>query len=144
MFENMMVNTSLEFKQAMKLLETYTFEDFKESTENWMKSGRQCWFVCGNYDAEEAKSLVKKSQDLLKLRAIRIEDLPEVRSILIEEGRSFIVEKDLVDKTNENSCLITYYEVGARDSDDLKMSLTNSVMMQMLSEPFFNELRTQQ
>lgn len=63
---------------------------------------------------------------------------------MIEDGRSFIVEKDLVDTTNENSCLITYYEVGARDSDDLKLSLTNSIMMQMLSEPFFNELRTQQ
>lgn len=55
LFENMMVNASLEYKQARKLLETFTYEDFKESTDKWMKSGRQCWFVCGNYDSEEAK-----------------------------------------------------------------------------------------
>lgn len=54
----MMVNTSLEFHQARKLLETFTYDDFKENTEKWMKSGRQCWFVCGNYDAEDAKQLV--------------------------------------------------------------------------------------
>ena len=62
----------------------------------------------------------------------------------MDDGHSFVVEKDLVDTENENSCLITYYEVGARDNNDLRLSLTNSVMMQFLTEPFFNELRTQQ
>ena len=38
---------------------------------------------------------------------------------------------------------MTYYEVGVQGSD-LKAKLTNSIVMQCLSEPFFNELRTQQ
>jgi insulysin len=49
----------------------------------------------------------------------------------------------LEDKQNENSCNVTYYEVGVQ-GDDLMAKLTNSIVMQYLSEPFFNELRTQQ
>lgn len=61
-----------------------------------------------------------------------------MRALAIEDGHSFIVERDLVDKENENSCTITYYEVGTAENDDLRLGLTNSIMMQFLSEPFFN------
>jgi secreted Zn-dependent insulinase-like peptidase len=61
----------------------------------------------------------------------------------IEDGHSFVVERSLEDKQNENSCNITYYEIGIQGSDR-KEKLTNSIVMQFLSEPFFNELRTQQ
>lgn len=107
-----------------------------------MISGRQCWFVCGNYQHEEAIDLVERSSKQLNLKNIKIEDLPECRALAIEDGHSFTIEKSLVDKENDNSCLVTYYEVGPKQQNDLRLSLTNSIMMQFLSEPFFNELRT--
>jgi secreted Zn-dependent insulinase-like peptidase len=69
--------------------------------------------------------------------------MADVRTTAIEQGHSFHIEKSLEDKQNENSCNVTYYEVGVQGSD-LKAKLTNSIVMQFLSEPFFNELRTQQ
>ena len=137
-----MVNTAVEHKQMHKILESYTYEDFQMELRQWLKTGRQCWFVCGNYGSEQAESLVEQSQKHLNLKPIKIEDLPEVRALAIEDGHSFILERDLVDKENQNSCIITYYEVGTSENDDLRLGLTNSIMMQYLSEPFFNQLRT--
>jgi len=54
------------------------------------------------------------------------------------------VEQPLADESNENSCLIAYYEAGLSDSTNKKLKLTNRVVMQFLQEPFFNELRTKQ
>jgi secreted Zn-dependent insulinase-like peptidase len=75
------------------------------------------------------------------LNPVKIEDLPDIRAIAIEDGYSYTIEKDLVDKTNENSCLVVYYEVGLEGSE-LKEKMTNSIVMQFLNEPFFNDLRT--
>jgi len=78
----------------------------------------------------------------LKLKPIKIEDLPPIRTIALDEGHSFLLERELEDKTNENSCIITYYELGL-NGEDQKLYLTNLIIMQFLSEPFFNDLRTQ-
>jgi secreted Zn-dependent insulinase-like peptidase len=53
----------------------------------------------------------------------------------------YLIEKDLVDKKNDNSCVITYYEIG-QDVKDIYRPLTNSIMMNILKEPFFDDLRT--
>lgn len=87
--------------------------------------------------------MVEKARSHFNLENVDIEDLQDVRTIAIEDGHSFHIEKPLEDKTNENSCNVTYYEVGVQGSD-LKAKLTNSIVMQCLGEPFFNELRTQQ
>mmetsp|Transcript_24151 Transcript_24151/g.37094 ORF Transcript_24151/g.37094 Transcript_24151/m.37094 type:complete len:278 (-) Transcript_24151:15-848(-) len=90
-----------------------------------------------------AIDIVTKARDILDLSPVGIEDLTSVRPIAIEEGQSCLIEQDLVDKTNENSCLISYYEVGPAD-DNLGLKMTNEVLMQFMSEPFFNDLRTKQ
>ena len=61
-------------------------------------------------------------------------------------GMCYLIESDLEDVTNQNSCVITYYEIGpaSNDVNDLEKELTNSIMMSVLKEPFFNELRTKQ
>jgi len=126
-----------------RILEGYTYKDFKEHQRSWLKSGRQCWYVTGNYDHESATKLVEDADKQLHLNPVKIEGLADLRTIAIEDGLSFLIEQPLEDKTNENSCTVTYYEVGVQ-GDDLKQKLTNSIVMQLLSEPFFNELRTQQ
>ena len=55
----------------------------------------------------------------------------------------YLIERDLVDQNNENSCVITYYEIG-QDVEDLYRPLTNSIMMNIMKEPFFDDLRTKQ
>jgi len=80
--------------------------------------------------------------NLLSLKEIKIEDLNPVRYLSLDEGISFQIETDLEDKGNENSCNLTYYEIG--ESDNGKFAITNSIVAQFLNEPFFDALGTKQ
>jgi secreted Zn-dependent insulinase-like peptidase len=59
LFENVMVNAAVEQSQMRTILEAYTYQDFKDDLKGWLKSGRQCWYVTGNYDHEAAIELVE-------------------------------------------------------------------------------------
>ena len=102
------------------ILQAYKFSDFKDHMQEWFKTGRQCWYVTGNYDNEAAKQLVADSSKQLNLTPIQVENLAPVRTVAIEDGFSFLIERPLEDTTNENSCIITYFEVGFTGGDDLK------------------------
>jgi len=66
-------------------------------------------------------------------------DLADVRVIALEENTAFTVVQPLTDLTNENSCVLTHFEVGP---SSMRLKLVNKVVMQYLDEPFFNDLRT--
>ena len=101
------------------------------------------WFVTGNFGHQEAIDLVENARGKFDLSSIRIEDLAAIRGTAVEDGHSFHIEQSLVDSENDNSCAVTYYEVGVQ-GDSSKQKLTNNIVMQYLNEPFFNQLRTQQ
>ena len=61
----------------------------------------------------------------------------------MEAGTSSLLIMPLEDKTNENSCVLTSYEVGPLQGDG-KLYMTNLILMQYLNEPFFDDLRTKQ
>lgn len=42
-----------------KILETYTYANFKEGLSKWLKSGNMLFYVYGNYGAPEAIKLVE-------------------------------------------------------------------------------------
>lgn len=112
LFENLMVNVAIEQSQMREELEGYTFENFQESHKNWLKSGKQVWYVTGNLGHEQAIEIVDSTRAQFRLSDVKIEDLVDVRAIAIEDGHSFLFEQPLVDKTNENSCIVAHYEVG--------------------------------
>ncbi len=74
------------------------------------------------------------------MKAIKIEDLNPVRYLSLDEGTSFLIETDLEDKKNGNSCNLTYYEIG--ESDNCKFAITTSIVAQFLKELFFDALKT--
>lgn len=119
LFETLMVNVAVEQSQMREYLENYTFEDFQAKQKNWLMSGRQLWYVTGNFGHEQAVELVESTRDQFKLQSVKIEDLVDVRAIAIEDGHSFLIERPLEDKTNENSCIVASYEVGVQ-GDELK------------------------
>ena len=75
----------------------------------------------------------------MALADVKIEELADVRAISLPAGTSLLIEQPLESKDNDNSCCLTYYEVG---QVDLKTKLVNQVVMQYLDEPFFDDLRT--
>lgn len=101
------------------------------------------WFITGNYSHDKAIELVEATRQRLGLQSVPVSGLTKVNPAKIEGATSHLVEIGLEDKANENSCVLTYYEVG-KETADHKVQLTNQVLMQYLNEPFFNDLRTKQ
>ena len=77
----------------------------------------------------------------MNLNVIHLQDLKESRTVSIEQNTAFTIEEQLDDASNENSGVMSYFQIGSADT---KQELINSILMQYLDEPFFNDLRTQQ
>lgn len=137
------MNLKFEKKHLRTHLEKFSHQDFTEYLKEWLKTGRSLWYICGNYSDEKCIKLVEESRKKFDLNSIKIEELPELRTIALEEKKSFHIEIPLEDKSNENSCNLTYYEVGPI-GDDSKEKLINDIVMQCLDEPFYADLRTKQ
>jgi insulysin len=136
-----MLTTAFEKKALRKILENITFEDFVKQSEHWLKSARYVWFVHGNLSKDQAINLVEKAREILNPKTIAKEDLVDVRCIALPPGKNLLIERDLEDTTNENNCLISYFEVGL-EGTDIHTKMLHWVAMQFLDEPTFNQLRT--
>ena len=114
-----------------------------DQLKNWLKKGRYVWFICGNYHHEEAIKLVENVRAKFALQTMKVDDIGEVQPLKLEEGSSYLVRIPLEDVKNENSAVLTYYQ-GQQHKGDIKTSLLNQLVMQYISEPFFDDLRTKQ
>jgi len=105
------------------------------------------WFVHGNFDSQEAISLVEQTSALLDLKPISVDEVTKSGCIKLEPGKSVLCQIALDDEKNDNSCIHAYYQLegllGNKD-EHLKRSLTHDVVAQWLDQPYFDDLRTAQ
>jgi hypothetical protein len=59
------------------------------------------------------------------------EQLGDVRCIALNPGHRYRIEVPLEDKTNENNCVVSYYELGS-EGMDLRTKLIHEVIMQYM------------
>lgn len=64
-----------------------------------------------------------------------------MRCVALQNGQNYLIERTLEDTSNDNNCVITYYEHGL-EGFDIRTRMLHSVVMQYLDEPTFNQLRT--
>ena len=123
-------------------LEKYTYEQFKEEMKSWLVSGRCTWLITGNLSDQQALGIVEKARKSLDLSTPELDELQGVRIISLKEGTAQRIQCPLSDKTNDNNCVLSYFETGVATDD--RADLLNQLMMQYISSPFFNDLRTKQ
>lgn len=63
--------------------------------------------------------------------------------IKLEPGVSYLLQFDQEDETNINSSIISYFQSELAEGD-FKKQITNQLMMSILDQPFFDDLRTLQ
>ena len=136
-FENIVLSAAIEKKVLRKILETFTFDDFINVSQEWLKTGRFVWYVHGNIYKNVVVHMVDTAREALNLKNADKEDLVDVRTIAIPPNSHYLLEIPLEDKTNENSCLISYFEAGI-EGNDLRRKLIHRVVMQYMDEPTFN------
>ena len=108
---------------------------------NMFKNGRLIWFFSGNINHERALNTVENVRNNLNLQNIDLGDTVDVRVISLPAGKALVRDSPLTDPNNNNSCLVTNFEIGPA-GDDLSLGLQTSIMMQWMYQPFFDDLRT--
>ena len=88
-------------------------------------------------------ALVEKVRSTLDMKPVTVGELQDINVISIKDGEAHGLMVPLKDEKNENSCVLSYYEVGLKPNDR-KTKLVNMIVMQYLNEPFFDDLRTKQ
>lgn len=107
-----MMSSAVERNILSAMLVDYTYDDFKNQLKNWLVSGRQVWFVAGNTSPLIATELVQNVIEKLALKPFDINELGEVKTLAIEAGKTYSIQVPLEDKKNENSCSLTWFEIG--------------------------------
>jgi len=133
-----------EPRQIREILETFTYEQFKEMQAQWLKTGRMLWYVYGNIEKKSAIDTVEQARKILKIDGVARDSLTDIRCIDILPNTIQRIDFEVQEKTNENSCLITYFQYGliGDGEDGMKNQLLNEIVEQYMDEPFFNQLRT--
>ena len=96
-----------------EVLEKFTYQDYKNDVQHWLKSGRFVWYISGNYSHDGAIQLVEETRKMFNLKNTLICDLPLVKTAQPDKGIAYCVEVPLEDDSNDNSCVLTYFETGA-------------------------------
>jgi insulysin len=143
LIKTILVNVEMEKKQLRSHLENFSYSLFQEYLKDWFKNGRYLWYIGGNISEESALAIVDNVQKKFDLTELAMEDITDVRTISLDNKVSYHIELPLIDDKNDNSCNLTYYEVGPVKTD-LKLRMCNMVVMQYLNEPYFDDLRTKQ
>jgi insulysin len=136
-------NCEMEKKQLRTHLETFDYSKFKDYIKDWLKNGRFLWYINGNISEESALKIVDSATSKFGLKELAIEDTTDIRTMALDNKISYHIEIPLIDEKNDNSCNLTYYEVGPVKMD-YKTKVLNQVVMQYMNEPYFDDLRTKQ
>jgi len=131
LFDSATLSRAVEKKVLRPLLENYSYERFNSELAQWMQSGRYTWYINGNISSDAAIEIVEKTRSTLGLTNLPVTSIGDYQFIALEAGYSTLIVLPLEDKSNENSCSLTYYEVGPVKGD-YKQTLVNKVMMQWL------------
>jgi len=81
------------------------------------------------------------------LQSVSKDDLPPVRLIdLSSQPQNFHrIDITVPEPTNENSCFVSFFQHSLdSDKDGGKKSLLNTLVMQFMQEPTFDQLRTKE
>ena len=110
----------------------------------WLHTGRMVWIVYGNVHKNAAIKLVEDCRAQLPICAVARHELQDYRCVSLPEmsNKSNVrLDFPVAEESNENSCLLTYFQMGVEGKDS-KMRLMNDIALQYMEEPTFNQLRT--
>jgi len=116
-----------ERKDIRTLLEKYTFEDFNQMHDKWLRTGLSVWFVHGNFEKHNAVEFVDEARRILNLKGVSKDSLSSVRCVQIV-GSHNRIDFENEDQSNENSVLLTYFQFGLENTDP-RSKLLNEICL---------------
>lgn len=127
--------------EKYRVLHTVAFSDVLSFCEKLFKEFRMKCLVQGNADAEGAKEFVQMIVDRLRPECVSEQRLKElvISAVELPEGQVNSIRVAAFNKTDVNSSLCQYYEVGP---ETVALDCALQLMLMIMEEPLFDTLRT--
>lgn len=109
--DNILFKNSWQVRNLRHILETYSYEQFTAHLASWFQTARFVWLITGNISKDAALDLIIRSKQVFQTKPVQISDLPSVNPVRLPPKQAHLVESPLDDKTNENSCTLSSFEV---------------------------------
>lgn len=135
---------SLPRAESLEILCAMTLEDLKSHHARWMKRLGAELFVCGNATADHSKAIYESCLATLAARGIEplpLSELVELDQVSFNPGSYIRLQAPVPNEKEENSAVYVHFQAGVLD---MKEKAALRMIHQIMKEPCFNELRTQQ
>jgi insulysin len=99
-------------------------------------------YVHGNMYKEDALKATDMVKSILNPQVLPQAQWPILRSLTLAEGSNHVFRKTLMDSSNVNHCVETWFYVGSNDDRELRPKAL--LLAQMLDEPAFDQLWTKE
>ncbi|PLW56401.1 hypothetical protein PCANC_03414 [Puccinia coronata f. sp. avenae] len=128
------------YEEKLGLLSDLKPEDVEAFIPEVLSRGFVESLVHGNMTAQEAKEVSALPQKIFGLAPVSSDELKPLLPRLISKGSNLVYERPLADPSNVNSAVDYYVGVGDMADHDVRTRLM--LLSQMIQEPCFNRLRT--
>jgi len=83
--------------------------DFVRDLSNWLKTGRMLWYISGNISHDTAIQIVDQARSILNIKSVPKAELNAINAIQLSETHSLRLDLPVVDHSNENSGIVSYF-----------------------------------
>ena len=141
-------NVHFTLEELRKTLPQVSLDDLIYFSKKWLRNIYCEWLLVGNVSAEQAKEIAAKCLAAVtghrQTRVLNRDDLPPELHMSLSthspQPESFLVyEVPLTDKSNQNSCVLAYWQLGM---ETLEARAEMLIIESLLKEPCFSILRT--
>jgi len=122
-------------------IQDVTVEELQNFSEQLVKQLYLEFLFDGNATKEEALACVEMIENELKCKELIPEQFFEQRVFSLEEGKSYLYQKEGANPENTNTALNNYFQLGLETWPKIAML---GILCHILKEPAFNILRTQE
>jgi insulysin len=98
--------------------------------------------VHGNMTRDESLALVEQLEPILNAKPITSYQMTHQRIVKLSHGKEFVYQTKNLNKNDENSAIFNWFEIAPMNN--LKKAVLLDLVAEMLSESFFDTLRTKE
>lgn len=122
----------------------FTFDDFVEYSHNFLKSGKHLWFGIGNIRADpEMIRIAKTVKEIMNTQPLKIEDMYPIRILKLAPNIELYSQIEVEDEENTiSSAIVCHFQYGY--SKSMENDILYQILFQIIDEPTFDFLRTQE
>ncbi|KAG0145837.1 hypothetical protein CROQUDRAFT_45305 [Cronartium quercuum f. sp. fusiforme G11] len=140
--EAAVVDIHYNYEEKLEALEVITPADIEAFIPELLSRGFVETLVHGNLNEEEALQISDLPRKIFNLKPVPANELRKLYSLTVPPATNLVYERDLINPSNMNSAVNYFIDLG--DLADHSTRTKLSLLAQLIHEPAFNQLRTQE